>query len=404
LEHSSFGTYPSRGELTSRITRLQELLRQDRQDGALFFQNADLIYLCGSTQAETVFIPLEGEPLVLARPPLNRIRNETPLIELDEMPSRPDLLNRLEKHTRKKITRLGLEFDVLPVAFYQRLREKTFPKIDLTDASPLLRRVRTIKTDFEIEQMDIAARDLDSVFSRVPDYLAPGVTELELESQLIAMLRANGHQGLIRGRNLNMELFFGHVLSGENGLVQAKVDSPTGGAGVGPGFGQGAGVKRISAGELVSIDLVGSHGGYLVDQTRLFGLGDLPETVHDTYGRLRELVDRLNEFIRPGIECGQVYARAFTLAREMNLDEGFMGLADDRCLFIGHGVGLELDEWPVLGRGVKMILEPGMVFALEPRIFMPGVGVAGLEDTYVLREAGPEPITVSNREIIMARA
>jgi len=115
-------------------------------------------------------------------------------------------------------------------------------------------------------------------------------------------------------------------------------------------------------------------------------------------------VNRLKEFIRPGIGSGEVYAKAFGLAHEMNLDEGFMGLAENRCPFIGHGVGLELDEWPVLGRGVKMILEPGMVFALEPRIFLPKAGVVGLEDTYVLRDTGPEPITMSSRELVIARA
>ncbi len=389
--------WPSKSELNRRTRRLQRLLASDGLDGALMLQNVDLIYLAGTTQAEAVFVPRQGAPLVLARPPLDRLNAECPLPDQDVMPPWPQLRARLEQHTGRNIGRLGLELDVLPVAFYRKLTEKALAGLEIADASPLIRQTRAVKSKFELARMNRAAREIDHVFRAIPRLLKPGRTELQVEAGLMARARARGHQGLIRTRGFNQEIYFGHLLSGPNGLVPAKVNSPTGGQGVGPGLGQGAGPRVIGPDELVSADLCGTSGGYIVDQTRLYFTGRAPDRLRRASNGLNELMDRLADFIRPGITGGQIYEQAFKTASALGLEQGFMGLGRDICPFVGHGIGLELDEWPILARGVGQVLEKDMTFALEPRIFMPEFGVVGIEDTFHLTEDGPVPLNLTPR-------
>ena len=238
------------------------------------------------------------------------------------------------------------------------------------------------------------------MYQIIPNLLTQRVTELELETGITSLARNQGHQGIIRFRSFNTEIFYGHVLSGTNGLLQAKVNSPTGGAGVGPGLGHGAGSKTIGPNELVSVDVCGAYGSYIVDQTRLYYTGALTSQIAGTYESLLKLTRELTDYIKPGIQGGQVYQKAFELADKYQLDHGFMGLGRDRCPFVGHGLGIELDELPILARGVKAPLAAGMTFALEPRVFLPDIGVVGIEDTYLLTDDGPSYITVTGRSIM----
>ncbi|MEW5723008.1 MAG: Xaa-Pro peptidase family protein [Thermodesulfobacteriota bacterium] len=391
--------WPDRNELEDRGRRLQELLSPAGWDGALLLQNADLLYFCGTTQAEAVFIPAEGEPLVLARPPFDRCRSETTLPKVAAMPRWPDLGKVLEDHAGRPLAALGLELDVMAVNFFHRLAEAALNGLETPDVSPLVHRVRAIKSEYELSQMRAAARLLDAMFQAVPGLLARGLSEMELEGRLIALAKAHGHQGLIRSRGFNMEMSLGHILSGPSGLVPAKVASPTGGTGINPGFGQGAGPRLIGSNELVSVDLCGAFGGYIVDQARLFFTGPTPERVRTAYALLRDLIEEVKDFIRPGVLSGQVYDRTFAAAEKRGLLDHFMNLDGGPCPFVGHGVGLELDEWPALARGSDIPLAAGMTFALEPRVFLPEYGVVGLEDTYLLTENGPEYITLTSREI-----
>ena len=396
--------WPSENELTRRWSRLQELMSSADLDGALFYQNADLIYLCGSTQFQAFFLPKEGNPLLLIRPPLARAAAETPWAGKlgagpKAMPPGDELEAVLKTHVGGKLSRLGLEMDVLPVNDFNRLAAKYLANLELADVAPLIRQVRSVKSVFEVGLIRKAAEIIDESYQAAPGIISQGVTELELEARMMSMARIKGHQGLVRMRGFNTEFYFGHVLSGLSGLLPSKLDSPTGGRGVGPGLGNGAGPRAIGPDELVSVDVCGGYGGYISDQTRLYFTGRSPEHLTRTYEALLELVDVLLSEMKPDVVCGDIYDRSFQLAEELGLAEGYMGRGDDRCPFIGHGLGLELNEWPVLARGSKMRFSPGMVFALEPRVFLPDLGVVGLEDTYLMTETGPELLTITDRGI-----
>ena len=391
--------WPGQRELGNRALHLRQLMDEDRLDGILLLQNADLLYFCGTTQAEAVYLPRLADPVVLAHPPLDRVKAETALSRVEPMPAWSDLMPLLERFAGGKPARVGLELDVLPVNYYRRLRDTALAGAATTDASPHIRRARSFKSEYELNLMRIAAKNLDAVFRAVPATISRGMSEMELEGRLFALARKNGYQGMIRGRGFNMEMSIGHVLSGVSGLVPSKVPSPTGGVGVNPGFGQGAGPRKIGPGELVSVDLVGAFGGYVVDQTRLFFTGPVPDRVRRTYDALLKLVDELLSYIRPGVLSGEVYEKSFALAEKYGIAENFMNLGGVVCPFVGHGLGIELDEWPALARGTRIPLDKGMTFAFEPRVFLTGIGVLGIEDTFVLTEEGPEQITVTGGEI-----
>lgn len=397
---SRVNPWPTLNELKGRWSKLQFLMAEHGLEGALFLQNADLIYVCGTTQAEAVFLPRVGQPLLLARPPLERVQSEAPWAMVQPMPTRSQLGETLRRYVDRPLNLLGLELDVLPVDYFRRLAKDALPDFDLVDVSPMIRQARVIKSPFEIQMMRQSALELDAAFQAAPGIISPGITEVELESRMVAILRGKGHQGLIRCRGLNMEIFFGHVLSGPSGLIPAKVASPTGGQGIDPGSGQGASLRPIGPHELVSIDLCGTYGAYITDQTRLFYTGPVPAALQDLYARLLAMLDDLVAYIRPGVPAGQVYDQAFALAAKQRLGEGFMTLGGTVCPFIGHGIGLELDEWPALAKGAKMPLSAGMTFALEPRVFVPGLGVVGLENTYHLTENGPEVFNVTSTKLV----
>lgn len=392
-------SWPDGIELKNRWNALQKRLTDGGIDGALFYQNADLLYLCGTTQAEAVFIPKIGEPLVFAREPKERAQAEAPWTDVLAMPGSSELGVVLRERSDCEVSVVGLELDVLPVALFHRMQARSLKGFKLVDVSEHIKNVRAVKTDFEIAMIRRAAEDMAEVYASAPEILAEGVSEVELEGRLISLARGKGHQGIIRCRGFNMELFFGHVLSGKNGLMCSKVQSPTGGMGVHPGMGQGASMKNIEPNELVSVDMCGAFGGYISDQTRLFYTGRIPEEINGIYALLLELVREIEAYIRPGITAGDVYDRCFAVAEEKGLADGFMGLGKHRCPFVGHGIGVELDEWPPLARGNRIELKEKMVFAFEPRVFVSDVGVIGLEDTYVLTQDGPERLTPADRAI-----
>jgi Xaa-Pro aminopeptidase len=270
----------------------------------------------------------------------------------------------------------------------------------LKDISPLIRRQRMVKSAYEIEQIGRAAAILDESFAAVPELLRPGLTELELSAALEYRLRLLGHQGLIRLRNVNLEMFFGHVLSGHAGLELAYIDTPSGGLGFSPAFPQGPSQKPLALHEPVTVDLGACVNGYVADMTRLFVLGDLPPMAWRAYDLTLELFRYFEAEARPGVRPGDLYQGILNLVETAGFSEFFMGRGPERVNFVAHGVGLELDEFPFITARFPLPLEADMVVAFEPKFFLPDVGLIGLEDTGRLTADGVEWLTRAPRQVI----
>jgi Xaa-Pro dipeptidase len=385
-------------EITSRAAALQRALAENNINLALVRQAADLFYYAGALVDGFLALAPQGTPSLLVRRPRHRAAatpSAWPQIFYQDLKELPEILANTGLLPQGV---LGLELDVMPAALYKRLQEQLFPQHPIRDVSPLIRRQRMVKSPYEIEQLRRSAAILDQVHEQAPELIQPGISELELSAALEYRLRTLGHQGLVRVRNSDLELFYGHVLSGVAGLQTGYTDTPSGGLGLSPAFPQGPSLKKLAPGEPISIDLCACLNGYVVDMTRTYALGSLPDKAREAWQVVQELYEIFEQEARPGVKPGQLFHQLWDLVRARGLADWFMGQGSDRVSFLGHGVGLELDEFPFISARFPFPLAENMVLAFEPKFFLPEIGMVGMEDTGRITAAGVEWLTKCPRE------
>lgn len=390
-------------EHNNRIKRLQEYMRQTGTDGFLVTQNVDLYYFTGSMQTGYLFVPVEGEPCFYVRRSLQRAQAESsaPVVRLGSFRSFGDKVKEDFSHvfSSEKPAVIATEFDVLPVQVFQRL-EAIFGTVEWKDGSTTLRELRMVKSQQEIAVMRIAAQVSDQALDYALPRLKEGATELDLTSDIEYRLRQLGHMGMIRMRGYNQELVIGMVGSGEGIAMPTAFDGPAGGQGLGAAFPQGSGYGRITANEPILVDIGCMIDGYVTDQTRTVVIGKMPEQLQRAYAVSEQILRQAESMLKPGTVCEELYAMALQSAKDAGLEAHFMGYGEDQVKFLGHGIGLEMDEFPVLAKGFKYPLQPGMVIAVEPKFTFPGVGVVGIENTYAVTNDGFEKLTLTREGII----
>jgi Xaa-Pro dipeptidase len=389
-----------------RAARLQSLIREAGFDGVLITHNADVFYLSGAVQQAQLYLPSYGSPLLMVRKHPGRAADssalERSLVAVRSLRELPSLIQGAGPVPK----RIGFLFDTLPVSTYEAYRKALAPLgAELGDASMLVRRARATKSEYEVEQIRRAADVADAGVRAAAQHLREGATEVVVAAQVEAALRMAGHSGTLRIRFYGQEMHMGHLLAGASGGVPSFMNSPTGGYGQGPWAPYGAGQRTVGRGEPVFLDYCGEWGGYIADQTRMLSVGRLSDFWLDGFAAMRAVQDHLEREVRPGVTSGQVFEMAVAEATSLGYGDNFMGPPEEespgqRVPFVGHGVGLELDEWPPLQRGGDVPLEAGMVLAIEPKLIYTGRGAIGIEDTYLLTESGLVSLTHSSREIV----
>jgi Xaa-Pro dipeptidase len=386
-------------EITSRVETLQQALGAAGIGLALIRQPADLFYYAGTLVDGFMAVAPGGQPSLLVRRPRHRHQpapGPWPRVFYRDLKDLPQILNQAGLDPQGAV---ALELDVIPAALFQRIQEQLFPGHPIVDLSPLVRQQRMVKSPYEMAQVRQAAAILDQVHKQVPDFLKPGLSELEVSAALEYRLRLLGHQGLVRVRNWDLEVFYGHVLSGVSGLLAAYTDTPSGGPGFSSAFPQGPSLKKLALGEPISIDLAACANGYVVDMTRMYALGSLPPRVWEAWETVEELYRLFSAAARPGARPGEIFHLLWDAVRARGLTDFFMGLKEDRVSFLAHGVGLELDEYPFITARFPYPLEADMVLAFEPKFFLPEIGMVGQEDTGRITPEGVEWLTRSPRGI-----
>jgi Xaa-Pro dipeptidase len=295
-----------------------------------------------------------------------------------------------------------MEFDVLPVNYLAQFRQ-VFPHADFVDAAPLIRRVRMIKSRYEIHLMQDGARQVDKVCRHAREIIRQGMSDLELAAELERAARMEGHQGLVRLRQFNSELHYGLVVSGSDSAAPAFAESPLGGVGVSPAFGQGASYKPIDRFEPIIVDITGCCDGYFVGQSRVFALGGLSRRLVKGYEDMLR-VQELMKTLMPQLPAWEeLYVECLALVAGLGYGDNFMGTPGRQVSFIGRGLGVEMDEYPLLGRGFRrMTLKPGMAFTLEPLLVFPGEGAVGITNSFYLDDEGAlHQLTFSSEELVI---
>lgn len=388
-------------ELEYRCKKLQDLMQSAGLDAVIIVQNADLYYFTGTVQNGCLYVPVSGQPLYLVRRDQARARMESGLKEVLPFVSPKDIPALAISHGYPEPKRIGLEFDVLPIIFLERYR-KVWPNAEFLDATPLIRQVRMIKSHYEIHLMQDAADQVHKVYERAKDAIQEGMSDLELAAELEYTARRHSHLGLIRMRVFNGEMCFGHTFSGVDSAVPAYTDTPFGGMGASPCFGQGAGHKTIGRNEPIIMDFAGSIDGYLVDQTRIFSIGPLSDRLSKGFDDMLKVQDLMKEIVEPGISWGEIYERCHSLAMKLGYADSFMGAPNSQVSFIGHGLGIEIDEYPFIAKGFKdQVMEIGMAWAFEPKVVFPGEGAVGIENTFYLSNEGLKQLTRSDDALVI---
>jgi len=380
-----------KAELERRIFNLQKYLEKENIAGALILQRVDLFYFTGTIQQAHLYIPAEGDPVLMVRKSFERAKAESSIEKILHLERPPDIPNILKANGHALPATLGLELDVLPTNMFFNY-QGIFENLQIVDISHAVRLIRAVKSPYEIGIMRRAAELSDQVADWVPNILREGMTELELAGKVEAEARRLGHQGIVRMRLWGSEMFYGHLMSGAAGAVPSFLSSPTGGIGASPAVAQGPGFKTIQRHEPVVVDYVFAYNGYLSDHARIFSLGYLPAELKDAHAAMLEVQQMIKKLAKPGEKSGEIYNRALEKTKDLGYADHFMGIGDERVRFVGHGIGLEVDEYPFLAAGQPLELQAGMTIALEPKLIFPGKGVVGIENTHVVTDDGLEQL------------
>ena len=385
-------------ELKSRIVDLQQRLGQNNVDGVLILQKTDLFYYSGTAQQGWLYIPESGDPLLMIFKDYQRAREESGIDRVVSLVSPKEIPETILSFGYGLPKTLGLEMDVLSANQYI-VFQQIFSQAAIVDISLQIRLQRAVKSDYEIGLMRKAAQMADKLAAKVPDIIKPGMSEIDFAGLLEAHARSLGHQGLIRMRMWDNDLFYGHIMAGPGAAVPSCFASPTGGMGVNPSIAQGPGFNLIKRNEPILVDYVFALNGYLSDHTRIYCIGNLFDDLLSAHDVMLEIQEKVKQKAIPGSISGQLYDMMMSQAYDYGYKDYFMGAGDRKIRFAGHGLGLELDEFPFIAKGQTLALEKGMMIALEPKVVFPEKGVVGIENTLLVTDNGLESLTTFSDKI-----
>lgn len=378
-------------EQARRLARVTEAMTAHGMDAMLLTDNANKYYLTGRVFAGYIYLTADGTILCAVRRPVELDGPETVYIRKPE---------ELPAHLGQSMPgTLGLELDTLTYNHAMRLRA-IFAESATANASAVMRQAREVKTPAQVELIRESGIRQERVYRRVPRMYREGMTDIELQIEIERASRLEGCLGQFRISGDSMELFMGNIIAGDNADAPSPYDFAMGGAGMDPSLPVGADGTTIKPGMTVMVDVNGNYTGYMTDMTRVYSLGEIaPEAVraHECSRRIHRELAAMG---RPGTEARALYDRAIEIACEEGLEHLFMGHRQ-HAGFIGHGVGIEINEAPVIAPRSRDIIAAGQVIALEPKFVVPGTGAVGIENTYVIGEDGTwECLTNAPEEII----
>lgn len=386
----------SDAEQKLRCDKVKAGMRKNGVDGLLVSDNADVYYLTGRVFAGYVYISTDSdEPYYAVKRPCHLENRRMVMIR------KPEEMTRMfegESGIRPP-RRLALEMGALSYNAITRLM-KIFPGVEFADATPVMAAARAVKTDEEIAKIRFSGVKHRHLYERITHLYQEGMRDIELQVEIERVARLEGCLGQFRVAGGDMELFMGNLLVGENADNPSPYDFAMGGAGMDPSLPVGADGTIIKPGVSVMVDVNGNFTGYMTDMTRCYAVEPLPERAARAHLLSIDICAELARMGRPGVEAKALYNRALEMATEAGFAESFMGHRQ-HAGFVGHGVGIEINELPVIAPRSRDILAAGNVIALEPKFVIPGVGAVGIENTYRVTDSGPmERLTDAPEEII----
>lgn len=386
-------------ELEQRLLAIRSRMNQDCPEWQLLaiFSKINQFYFTGTMQDGVLLIPRDQPAIYWVRRSLQRAQDESKFSDIRAMNSFRDAAAAMAPLPAT----VHLETERVPLAMYQRFNKHfSFDHVESADLS--IAAVRAIKSHYELQRMEESGKiHNDILVNKLPPLLHDGITEADLGGALYGEMVRGGHHGIARFSMYDTEILLGHICFGESSIYPTSFDGPGGNYGMSPAVPLlGSRHRTLQHGDLVFVDIGCGVDGYHTDKTMTYVYkGQLPESAIDIHKRCVQIQNDTAELLKPGAIPAQIYAE-ITAKIDDEFMVGFMGFGDRQARFLGHGIGLHIDEWPVLAKGFDEPLQENMVLAIEPKKGIAGIGMVGTENTFVVTPQGGRCITGNHPGLI----
>lgn len=393
-------------ELRRRHSLCRELLEETapRAGGLLVFSRLHIYYLSGHLGMGCLWLPKEGEPVLMLRKGASRARLESTIKAIGTYKSYSQLGPIAAEAASPLSKTIAVDMGVLPWQLGNMLQSR-LEGHDFVSGDTAIAIARSKKSEWELEIMRrCGALHHEGLFSLLPAAVRPGMTEREISHKAWEAFYSLGHMGIMRMQAFGEEIFLGHVSAGQSGNYPGAFNGPLGVMGEHPAvpYMGNAGVVW-ETGMPLSCDIGFSLEGYCTDKTQIYWAGpksSLDPEMASAHSFGMDVQAWLKETIRPGVVPGELYQGCLDMAEAAGMSDGFMGLDGNKVVFVGHGIGLSIDGFPAIAKGFDRPLEQGNVLALEPKQSVRGKGMVGVENTFEVTADGCQCITGDDYGIV----
>lgn len=395
----------TREETELRHSKLKKLFgtKNPNASGMLIFSSLNIYYLTGIFTNGVLYIPMNGEPALMIRKGIERAKLETSLTNIMPFRSYSDITNILVDLNIPLGDTVGVEMGGITWATSNLLKSK-IQGIEFTDITGLINKARAVKTDYELKKLRIAGQLHLESYEALAQKIRPLMTEREISVLTFEEFLKRGHAGLVRQTNLGGENVLGQLAVGDNSNYPVVRDSPAGSIGghpCTPYLGSNAKWEKNS---LLLVDLGFSYQGYITDKTQTYWAGSknsVPDAIKKAYDICVEIHDRTAAALVPGATPEEIWQLSLEIAKKAGMAENYMGTGGNQVKFLGHGIGLTLDEYPPIANKFTDPFEAGMLIALEPKMGFKGIGMVGIENVFEIKDdSGAKSITGTDTDLI----
>lgn len=381
-----FNTPVPKYELENRLNAFKsELEKKDKSWQMVLINNPVNLYYLTGTVPDGLLVITKEQAILWVRRDYDRARNESEFENIRSMKS----FREIAEYFKDIPKTVYLEYKYANLQWLSLIK-KHLAFEEYKDVLPVLQSIRAIKSEYEIECMKASGKiQSQSLEQILPVFLREGVSEAELCGEVLLDLIRRGSMGSCRFENPHGEAVGGICSFSESGLNGISFDSPDGCKGTYiPIQALGSHSRKLKKGDIIFADIACGVAGYHTDKSVTYFYGRLSkhkngDLIKTAYNICLEIEKKASAMLKPNTILSDIYDFAYN-AVPNEFKSGFMFGKK----FLGHSVGLAMDEYPAIAKGFDLEIKSNQVFALEPKIKLDGIGLVGTENTYLVSEQG----------------
>ena len=393
-------------EFAFRLDRCKKLLHEyiPQAQGLLVFSRLNIYYFSCSFVSGVFWLPLNGDPVLFCRRGDERAKIESPVNHIYSFKSYRDIETIISDLGSSFPETAAAEMNGLSWALSNSLTKHLSIR-QFIPADKVIGMCRAKKSEWELKILrEAGAKHAKCLTKLLPPFLHAGISELEISHKISELFFSEGHGGILRMENYGEEVFLGHVSVGDSANYPSVFNGPVGLRGVHPATPyMGSSEVKWTVDKPLIIDVGFTLAGYITDKTQVYSLdntNNLPVSAMKAHNFCIDLQAEIAELLRPGALPSEIWSHCLEKVKRSGWSDGFMGWGKNKVFFVGHGIGLAIDEYPIIAKGFDLPLEEGMTLAIEPKISIPGLGMVGVENTFEVTTDGGKCLTGEKFDII----